>query len=165
MTTGKLVTAVCAVVVLVGTSYFVVSSYAKNAEEKQAMQFEDNQSENTRVTEGAFAPQMPKEVDDSAETPDEVEEANTASEDSTPEPASLYTKATVATHNSESSCWTIINRNVYDLTSFVSKHPGGDRNILKICGIDGTSAFTGQHGGDSRPESTLEKYLLGPLEN
>ena len=83
----------------------------------------------------------------------------------TPVPVVLYTKATVATHSGESSCWSIINGNIYDLTSFVSNHPGGDRNILKICGKDGTAAFEGQHGGDSRPEATLKSFYLAPLTN
>ncbi len=74
-----------------------------------------------------------------------------------------YTEAIVATHNSEASCWSIIDGNVYDLTSFIGDHPGGERNILKICGKDGTSAFMGQHGGESRPENTLAGFLLGPL--
>jgi cytochrome b involved in lipid metabolism len=80
-----------------------------------------------------------------------------------PVPVVQYTKATVATHSGEASCWSIINGGVYDLTSFVGDHPGGDRNILKICGKDGTAAFEGQHGGDSRPETTLKEFYLAPL--
>ena len=66
-----------------------------------------------------------------------------------------YTMAEVAKHNSETSCRSAINGNIYDLGAFVSQHPGGDRNILKICGIDGTMAFEGKHGGQNRPEKTL----------
>jgi predicted heme/steroid binding protein len=83
----------------------------------------------------------------------------------TPTPAAPgYTKEEVAAHASESSCWSIVNGDVYDLTSYISKHPGGSRNVLKICGRDGTSAFEGQHGGESRPERTLEGYKIGPLK-
>lgn len=80
----------------------------------------------------------------------------------TPKPSG-YTLADVATHAGASSCWTAINGSVYDLTSYVSRHPGGERNILKICGKDGTSLFEGQHGGESRPESTLAKMRIGAL--
>lgn len=76
----------------------------------------------------------------------------------------LYTASTVATHNSKSSCWTIVNNNVYDITSYISQHPGGEARIMSICGIDGTSAFKNQHGGQTRPENTLAKFLLGPLQ-
>ena len=55
-----------------------------------------------------------------------------------------YTKAEVATHNTSSDCWTIISGKVYDLTSYVSQHSGGDE-ILRACGIDGTTLFTQRH--------------------
>lgn len=46
-------------------------------------------------------------------------------------------------HNSKESCWTTINGGVYDVTSFISKHKGGDK-ILAACGIDATDLFTGK---------------------
>jgi cytochrome b involved in lipid metabolism len=49
------------------------------------------------------------------------------------------------------------------LTAYISRHPGGAKNILRICGKDGTSTFEGQHGGESRPERTLEGYFIGSL--
>jgi len=101
------------------------------------------------------APVMPTPVTPAPVTPTPV----------TPTPvAPGYTKEEVAQHASESSCWSIVNGDVYDLTSYISKHPGGSRNILKICGKDGTSAFEGEHGGESRPERTLEGYKIGPLK-
>lgn len=83
-----------------------------------------------------------------------------------PEPAQgVYTSADVALHASDASCWSIINGNVYDLTAYIPKHPGGASKIRRICGGDGSSAFEGQHGGDSRPESVLAKYWIGVLSN
>ncbi len=76
-----------------------------------------------------------------------------------------YTLAEVATHDNESSCWTAVNGNVYDLTSALDSHPGGKKNIMKLCGIDGTAAFTAQHSGQSRPESGLANLYIGPLTN
>lgn len=82
----------------------------------------------------------------------------------TPAPAaSKYTMASVATHNSASSCWTVVSGNVYDVTSWIAKHPGGKRAILSMCGIDATAAFTDQHGGQRRPEQELATFLLAPL--
>lgn len=80
-------------------------------------------------------------------------------------PVSPYTMAAVATHNSKSSCWSAINGKVYDLTSWISQHPGGAERILSICGKDGSAAFNGQHEGDRRPASELADYLLGDLSN
>ncbi len=77
--------------------------------------------------------------------------------------AAIYTAAAVATHNTKADCWSIINSNVYDLTSYIPRHPGGSQNIVDICGKDGTSAFTGQHGGSSKPEAILAGFYLAPL--
>lgn len=73
---------------------------------------------------------------------------------------SQYSVAAVATHNSPSDCWSIINGKVYNLTSWISKHPGGPEHIEAICGIDGSSAFNAQHGGQSKPESILQSFYL-----
>ncbi len=74
-----------------------------------------------------------------------------------------YTLATVAQHNSASSCWTAINGNVYDLTNWINQHPGGPGAILSICGKDGSAAFNDQHGGQRRPANELAGFLLAPL--
>lgn len=80
-------------------------------------------------------------------------------------PASPYTMKAVATHSGQASCWSAINGKVYDLTSWISQHPGGAERILSICGKDGSAAFNGQHEGDRRPASELADYLLGDLSN
>ncbi len=74
-----------------------------------------------------------------------------------------YTLAQVSEHKDEASCWTSINGNIYDLSAWIEQHPGGDRNILRICGIDGTSAFEGQHGGQAQPEQVLDGFQIGTL--
>jgi hypothetical protein len=74
-----------------------------------------------------------------------------------------YTMDKVRENNSASSCWSIINGNVYDLTKWISSHPGGRSAITGICGRDGTSTFNGKHRGDGGPASILSGYLLGPL--
>jgi cytochrome b involved in lipid metabolism len=66
-------------------------------------------------------------------------------------------------HDSGTSCWTMISGNVFDLTNWIPKHPGGPAVIRAICGKDGTSAFEGQHAGQGRPASQLSNYLLGKL--
>jgi len=75
-----------------------------------------------------------------------------------------YSLADVSSHNNAASCWTAINGGVYDLTSWVSQHPGGEGAILSICGVDGSAAFNDQHGGQRRPENILEKYKIGLLK-
>jgi len=69
----------------------------------------------------------------------------------------------IKTHNSKLDCWSIVNGNVYNLTSFVQKHPGGASVIANICGKDGTNAFSNQHNTQSKPNNVLSGFLLGPL--
>lgn len=75
------------------------------------------------------------------------------------------TLAEVATHNSRNSCWSAINGSVYDLTSWIPNHPGGEQTILSLCGIDGSSGYNGQHGSKSKPARVLGGFKLGILAN
>lgn len=86
----------------------------------------------------------------------------------TPPPAKTTTSITstqVATHNTSGSCWTTINGNVYDLTSWISKHPGGGQAILQLCGTDGSTKFNAQHGGSPKQETILSGFKIGTASN
>ena len=76
-----------------------------------------------------------------------------------------YSFEEVQTHNSKQSCWSAIRGKVYDLTSWISNHPGGEKAILSICGKDGTEAFIKQHGGKDNPEKALSQFEIGELQN
>ena len=73
------------------------------------------------------------------------------------------TASEVAKHSSAGDCWSVVNGNVYDLTEFVNRHPGGASNIKLMCGKDATGAFKGQHGSSGRPSNELSNYLIGSL--
>lgn len=84
-----------------------------------------------------------------------------------------YTTEDVKKHNSKKSCWTIISGSVYDITSYIPRHPGGEE-ILRACGEDATTLFTarqtseGQSVGSGSPHSSnaedqLKKLFLGKL--
>lgn len=84
------------------------------------------------------------------------------------------TKAEVQKHNSSSDCWTIISGKVYNVTDFISRHPGGSE-ILRACGTDATTLFTTRHteSGEavgsgtphsSNAQSQLDQFLLGDLQ-
>ncbi len=76
-----------------------------------------------------------------------------------------YTRAQVAMHTDTASCWVAINGGVYDLTTWIAQHPGGEAAILSLCGTDGSAAFSAQHGGQSRPEAQLATFHIGTLVN
>lgn len=60
----------------------------------------------------------------------------------------------IATHNTTTDCWMIVNGNVYNITSYIPRHPGGAAAIKPYCGKDGTAAFEGL------PHSTNAHQLL-----
>ena len=80
----------------------------------------------------------------------------------TPSPTG-YTMAQVRANNTAKSCWSVIDGYVYNLTNWISAHPGGSGAILFLCGTDGTNAFKAQHENQSRPAVRLDTYRLGPL--
>ena len=75
-----------------------------------------------------------------------------------------FTLAGVQAHAKSSDCWSIVSGNIYNLTSWVSKHPGGSGVITSMCGVDASAAFNGKHGGQSNPVAVLGTYLLGALK-
>lgn len=87
--------------------------------------------------------------------------AQTAS--TTQSTSSGITLAQIAKHNSRTSCWSAINGSVYNLTSWIPNHPGGEQAILSLCGIDGSSGYNTQHGGSPKPAQMLAGFKIGVL--
>lgn len=72
-----------------------------------------------------------------------------------------YSKSEVAEHNKRDDCWIIIKDKVYDVTSYVEEHPGGDA-ILDHAGDDSTDGFFGpQHA--TRVFDMIEDFYIGQL--
>jgi cytochrome b involved in lipid metabolism len=72
-----------------------------------------------------------------------------------------YVLAEVATHSTPENCWTVIRGSVYDVTAWITQHPGGEKAILKTCGIDATLLFDNKHGGSEGPEMALDGFKIG----
>ena len=49
-----------------------------------------------------------------------------------------YTREEVAQHEKRSDCWVVLHGQVYDVTKWLSKHPGGARLIMHYAGQDVT---------------------------
>lgn len=94
----------------------------------------------------------------------ELNWSNVGSEQATAATSSgPVTMEQIAQHNKAEDCWVAIDGNAYDLTEWVSGHPGGAGAISSMCGTDGTAGFQGKHGNDDGPAKALEQYLLGPV--
>ena len=77
-------------------------------------------------------------------------------------PAVSLSSLEISKHNSASDCWMMIERGVYDITSYLPNHPGGINTILPYCGKDGASAFAAiEHS--SYAQQLLASYYLGEL--
>ncbi|KAJ3339866.1 hypothetical protein HDU93_007751 [Gonapodya sp. JEL0774] len=70
-----------------------------------------------------------------------------------------YTIQELAAHNSEKDAWIALYGKVYDVTSFLSKHPGGKRILLKHAGKDATSEFEKFHSGSVLPKFGPALYI------
>lgn len=86
----------------------------------------------------------------------------------------LISEDMVADHNTNNDCWTIINDNVYNVTDYVSGHPGREE-ILRACGTDASTLFNrretnnGEQIGSGTPHSghaasVLEEHKIGRLK-
>ncbi len=71
--------------------------------------------------------------------------------------------AEVAQHDDSASCWAAIEGTVYDLTEWVTQHPGGPDRILAICGTDASDDFRAQHTGQAEPAEQLSRFAIGEL--
>ncbi|KAH7106201.1 cytochrome b5-like heme/steroid binding domain-containing protein [Auriculariales sp. MPI-PUGE-AT-0066] len=66
-------------------------------------------------------------------------------------------------HNKRSDAWTAINGNVYNMTPFFGYHPGGDDELMRIAGRDGTRLFALTHGWVSADMMMGQETLVGFL--
>lgn len=74
-----------------------------------------------------------------------------------------YTATEVAQHNTEKDCWASVDSNVYDLTDWVNRHPGGSEAIISACGKDLTNW---EHPGGvpmAIQVKRMARYKLGTL--
>ncbi len=142
------------------TSTETVSSVSVGQENKaddSKVQQKKNESENENENES-------EESDDDGQTP--------AVSTNTPAPAkpapaytkTVYSMADVKAANTPGKCWTVVSGVVYDLTAWINRHPGGDKNILSLCGLDGTAAYNSVHAGQPKPANVLVGFEIGLLK-
>ena len=69
-----------------------------------------------------------------------------------------YTMEEVAQHNAPPSIWSVYKGDVYDITMYISCHPGGKKILEKVYGKDMTALFNKFHG------YVNISALIGPLK-
>ena len=113
---------------------------------------EDSKQNNTLFSNGTAGPQTANQI---------VETSGSAGNSKV-----VLSLQELSLHNSASSCWLLISGKLYDVTSFISQHPGGARGILSTCGTDATQAFLTQGGQGSHSSfatGLLTSYYIGDL--
>ncbi|KAM6943503.1 cytochrome b5 type B [Xenentodon cancila] len=73
-----------------------------------------------------------------------------------------YRLEDIRVHNMSSDTWLIIHDKVYDVTSFLEEHPGGEEVLLEQAGSDATESFEDVgHSTDAR--EMLQQYYVGEV--
>lgn len=68
-------------------------------------------------------------------------------------------------HNTDEDCWVIYKTKIYDLTSWLARHPGGIKTILPYCGTQNfEEAFTRMHGTSKSEMFMKVAIYMGDLE-
>ena len=74
-----------------------------------------------------------------------------------------YTRKEIAKHNSRDDLWIIVKGKVYDVTTYLPVHQGGDA-ILKWAGKDATKGVYGPQHPTTVPK-LLERYYIGEVQD
>ncbi|NWQ69839.1 NB5R4 reductase, partial [Neopipo cinnamomea] len=72
------------------------------------------------------------------------------------------TEDELAKHNKKEDCWICIRGFVYNVTPYMEYHPGGEDELMKAAGTDGTDLFDQVHRWVNY-ESMLKECLVGRI--
>ncbi|KAJ0972947.1 hypothetical protein J5N97_020906 [Dioscorea zingiberensis] len=75
-----------------------------------------------------------------------------------------YSNSEISLHTSKKDCWLVIHGKVYDVTTFLEDHPGGEDVLLHASASgDATKSFE-EVGHSSTAKSLMKGYLIGTVE-
>ncbi|XP_059655670.1 cytochrome b5 [Cornus florida] len=75
----------------------------------------------------------------------------------------LYSMQEASEHNTKDDCWVVIDGKVYDVSSYMDEHPGGDDVILDVTGKDATDEFE-DAGHSKTARELMETFCIGELD-
>lgn len=76
-----------------------------------------------------------------------------------PSSGKTFTLKEIAKHNTAESAWIIVHDKVYDCTSYLKDHPGGEASIVMNAGTDTTEEFEAIHS--QKAQNLLADYYIG----
>eukprot|EP00271_Cylindrocystis_brebissonii_P012973 TRINITY_DN32500_c0_g1_i1.p1 TRINITY_DN32500_c0_g1~~TRINITY_DN32500_c0_g1_i1.p1 ORF type:complete len:165 (+),score=39.12 TRINITY_DN32500_c0_g1_i1:479-973(+) len=92
-----------------------------------------------------------------------AEEVNKPQAEAEAEQLPIYTLEDAKKHTTMKDCWLIINEKVYDVTSFLDDHPGGDEILVSATGEDATEMFE-DIGHSKSARKQMEQYCIGRMD-
>ena len=84
-----------------------------------------------------------------------------------PQTPKVYTVEEFIKHNSKESCWVLMDKYIYDVTKFLSDHPGPYQTLFKCCGKDCTKGYADKGIGEPHSDKSnkmRDKMLVGILK-
>lgn len=69
----------------------------------------------------------------------------------------------IAKHNTATDLWIVYNGRVYDVSSYIDEHPGGEEVVVDVAGTDATEAFD-DIGHSEDAHEILQGLVIGKLE-
>lgn len=76
--------------------------------------------------------------------------------------ATEYTLEEVREHSTDKDCWVVVKDKVYDVTDYLSEHPGGKQILASAAGTDCTDEFEDSHFSEE-PLLELKRLYIGDL--
>mmetsp|Transcript_26639 Transcript_26639/g.38594 ORF Transcript_26639/g.38594 Transcript_26639/m.38594 type:complete len:546 (-) Transcript_26639:699-2336(-) len=98
---------------------------------------------------------------------DEAKQLNYAPEEKAQlprEPTRKITAALLSTKNTTSECWIAYEGSVYDITHWLSKHPGGMHCLMSSAGQDATSVMNSLHKPETLANNMRRIRRVGVLD-
>ncbi|RHZ54043.1 hypothetical protein Glove_431g13 [Diversispora epigaea] len=75
-----------------------------------------------------------------------------------------YTLEELKQHKKRDEAWTAINGKIYNMTPYLNFHPGGEKELMRVAGRDGTKLFMTTHSWVNY-DLMLDKCFVGYLKN
>ena len=69
-----------------------------------------------------------------------------------------------AKHTNNLDCWVLVDGYLYDTTSYLAEHPGGDEILLRFSGLDGTTKFNAVNHSEYA-KSIRDARRVGKIED
>ncbi|RIA92449.1 cytochrome b5-like heme/steroid binding domain-containing protein [Glomus cerebriforme] len=79
-----------------------------------------------------------------------------------------YTIDEVSLHKTKDDAWTVFNGKIYNITPYLKFHPGGEKELMRSAGKDGTKLFMSTHAWvnyDFMLEKCFVGFLVGEQRN